>query len=108
MLEAAAEKDLGNLMSSESKEPELSVKRVQKWSQIGETAGKTIERNVLKSNRREIFKPVDEASYDYVPNEQAVQPEAQLRIIEDDGEVNLSVMKPKKRLREMVPDKLLD
>jgi hypothetical protein len=95
-------------MSSESKEPELSVKRVQKWNQFGETAGKTMDRNVLKSNRREIFKPVDEASYDYVPNEQAIRPEAQLRIIEDDDEVNLPVKKPKKRLREMVPEELLN
>ena len=108
MMEAAAEKELGNLMSPESKEPELSVKRVQKWNQFGETAGKTMDRNVLKSNRREIFKPLEEATYDYVPNEQVVRPDAQLRIIEDDDEDNLPAMKPKKRLREMIPEELLD
>jgi hypothetical protein len=108
MLENAAENHLGVIISSESKESELSVKQVKKWNQFGETAGKTMDRNVLKSNRREIFKPVDEASYDYVPNEQAIRPEAQLRIIEDDDEDNLNVKKPKKRLREMVPEELLD
>ena len=81
MLDGDAAKDLGDLMATESKEPELAVKRVQKYQQFGETAGKTMDRNVLKSNRREIFKSPDDATYDYVPNEQAVRPEAQLRII---------------------------
>ena len=108
MLEVDAERDLDNIISSEAKEPELSVKRVQKWKQFGETAGKTMDRNVLKSNRREIFKPVEEAVYDYVSNEQVVRPEALLRIVEDDDDYNLPMIKPKKRLREMLPEELLD
>ena len=106
-MEADAAKDLGEFIATEPKEPELAVKRVQKYQQFGETAGKTMDRNVLKSNRREIFKPPEEATYDYVPNEQVVRPEAQLRIIEDDDDY-LPVKKPKKRLREMVPEELLD